>query len=264
MTETQLIDFHNHLIPGVDDGAVDDAEAVAALHAFADQDVLTIIATPHVQGSLGAAEMAERLAEIDAGWARLVELGLRQFPQLALHRGAEVMLDTPRPELTDERLRLDGGSFVLVEFPFMAVPPNSAGAIQAIAAGGLVPIVAHPERYSGVTPESQLPAQWRGSGALLQINAGSLTGRYGPQARANALALLERGVVDYLCSDYHARGRPSTQAARKILVEMDAAEQADLLTAVNPRRLLAGERPIPVPQLRIRKGFMGKLKEWLR
>jgi protein-tyrosine phosphatase len=261
-----LVDFHNHVIPGVDDGAQDVAESAHALRALSEHGVSHIVATPHVDGSLTVRPDAlrRRLAEIDAGWSSLEDVVTGQFPDLAVYRGAEVMLDTPEPDLGDARLRLAGGTFVLVEYPFMFVPPHSSGVIRYIVAAGVTPIVAHPERYAGMTPGSSLPSQWRTAGALLQVNAGSLTGRYGPQVKQNALALLEMGLVDFVCSDYHARGRPSINGARALLLEMDAAEQCDLLTAINPRRMLDGQQPIPVPSLQRKPGLVDKLKQWLR
>jgi protein-tyrosine phosphatase len=261
-----LVDLHSHVIPGVDDGARDAAESAHALHALIEQGVACLVATPHVDGSLTVRPEAlqQRLAEIDEGWAVLEAVQREQFPDLAMHRGAEVMLDTPDPDLRDPRLRLAGGMFVLVEYPFMIVPPRSGGVIRGIVASGVTPIVAHPERYFDMTPASTLPAQWRAAGALLQVNAGSLTGRYGPHARQNALALLEFGLADFICSDYHARGRPSMKGARALLLELNGAEQLDLLTRVNPRRILDGHQPTMVPPLRRKAGLMRRLKRWLR
>jgi protein-tyrosine phosphatase len=259
-----LLDFHNHVIPGVDDGATDETESVAALRAFVEQGISVVVATPHISGqlTLRPAALAERLAEIDRGWTRLRDAATAV--EVELHRGAEIMLDTPTLDLADERLRLAGGSFVLVEFPYMSVPPRSAHALAQLTAAGYHTIIAHPERYIGMAPGSSLPHEWREAGALLQLNAGSITGRYGPQARANALSLLERGVADYLCSDYHARGRPSTANALRLLGELGGEEQATLLTRVNPTRMLQGERPIPVPRLARSAGLMGRLRQWLR
>lgn len=260
-----LIDFHNHVMPGVDDGASDDEEAAFALRSLMDQGVSHIIATPHVEGSLTLrpAGLERRLAALDAGWAALQRVALDHVPDITLYRGAEVMLDTPEPDLSDDRLRLAGGTFVLVEYPFMMVPPHSGAVIRTIVSAGFTPIIAHPERYTGVR-DAALPAQWRSHGALLQVNSGSLTGRYGPQAKENAFALLERGLVDYLCSDYHARGRPSVQGGRGLLAEMGAAEQAELLTAVNPRRLLDGQLPLPLEPVRVRRSVLNRLQKWLR
>lgn len=260
-----LVDFHNHLIPGVDDGATNDQQAMDGLRAFLAQDTRQIVATPHIDGSLSLRRPAleRRLQEIDAGWARLRAIVQQHFPDIEIHRGAEVMLDTPAPDLEDERLRLAGTKFVLCEYPFMSVPPNSAGVLQRIRADGYVPVVAHPERYAGVGTNCALPERWRSAGALLQVNAGSITGRYGTQPKLNALALLEKGLVDYICSDYHSRGRPGTGVARELLQSAGGIEQADLLMSVNPRRLLSGEAPVPVAALRLKLGMSERLKRWL-
>ena len=73
----------------------------------------------------------------------------------------------------------------------------------------------------------------------------------------------DRGLADYLCSDFHARGRPSTAHALSILREMGAGEQAGTLTAVNPARLLEGEPPVPVEPIPRQTGLMQRLRQWL-
>jgi len=241
-----LADFHSHLMPGVDDGATDEAESSPALATLQEQGVVALITTPHVDGSITTdpAALAARLAALDAGWARLQRVAAG-FDGVSVMRGAEIMLDTPDPDLSDARLRLNGGDFVLVEFGFMTVPPNSAAALRRLRSAGVVPVLAHPERYSGLTRESDLPQQWREAGALLQVNAGSLTGRYGAEAQSIAHGLLRAGLVDYIGSDYHARGRPALAGCYRMLTEMGAGEQAMLLMSTNPRRLIAGEPPLP-------------------
>ena len=265
-TQMSIVDFHNHVIPGVDDGASNDDEAAAALRAFLAHDTRQIVATPHVNGSLTLRREAieERLREIDAGWARLQIVAREHVPDMRIYRGAEVMLDTPEPDLDDERLRLAGTRFALCEYPFMTVPPNSTGVLNRILAAGVTPIIAHPERYVGVNTTCSLPSRWRAAGALLQINAGSISGRYGDHARHNAFALLENGLVDYVCSDFHARGRPSTTGAGTILTEAGGAEQLELLTVVNPLRMLAGELPLPIAPLHLKLSVKDRLKRWLR
>lgn len=261
-----VVDFHNHVIPRVDDGASSDDEAAVALRAFLAQDISEIVATPHVNGSLTLRSevIAARLREIDQGWDRLQSIALEHVPGMRIHRGAEVMLDTPEPDLSDERLRLAGTCFALCEYPFMTVPPNSTGVLARIITTGVTPIIAHPERYVGVDTECRLASQWRSAGALLQVNAGSITGRYGEHARSNALALLENGLADYICSDFHSRGRPATAAAQKVLLDGGGAEHMELLTRVNPRRMLQGELPLPLPPLQLTLSVKDRLRRWLR
>jgi protein-tyrosine phosphatase len=243
-----MIDFHNHLIPGVDDGAASPEEAAAALAVFREQGVRTLIATPHFNGALTThpAALETRLAELDAGWAALQQAAAGE-PEMRVLRGAEVMLDAPKVDVSDPRLRLAETRFVLVEFPFMNVPPNAPRAVFDLKMAGWRPVLAHPERYANAGADLADADEWKRVGALLQVNAGSLLGRYGERAQRLAWALLERGMVDYLGSDYHARGRCAVAECRAELERRGAGEQAALLMEANPARLLNGEEPLPVP-----------------
>lgn len=255
-----MIDFHNHLFPGVDDGAADLDESRAALEAFRAQGVDTVVSTPHFRASLleRPAELAAALEALDAAWEQLRGLAEAEFPGMTLGRGVEVMLDTPSPDLSDPRLRLNGTEFVLTEFPYFAIPPNVATALFELRMGGWTPVVAHPERYAGLTDYAAVE-EWKRMGAQLQVNCGSVVGSYGPDAQRHARALLARGLVDYLGSDYHARGRLHVRAAREALEARGAGEQAELLLEVNPRRLLAGEPPLPVPRIGEKRSFWSRL-----
>ena len=263
---SRIVDFHNHLMPGVDDGAQSIEDSCAALSAFAAEGVTTVITTPHFDGSITHEPdaMAERLRELDAAWAELTAHALEHHPDMTVLRGVELMLDTPQPILQDARLRLAGSSFVLMEFPFMSVPPRSAAVISEIRNAGVLPIIAHPERYSGLPADLAIADSWRRAGAYLQVNGASLIGRYGQQARRYAWSLVERGWADFMGSDYHARGPVNVAQYRKALEEFADPEHAQLLLEVNPARLLAGERPVPLPQVKLKRSLWGRMSEMLR
>lgn len=255
-----IVDFHSHVMPGVDDGAVDAAESAAALRALADQGVTRLIATPHVDASLTLEPRAleRRMAEIDRGWERL--LGARDAGSaLELQRGVELNLDVPDPVLDDPRLRLAGGAFVLLEFPFMTVPGHAARALRQLRERGFLPVVAHPERYHNLDAGLRQPGEWRDAGAFLQVNGASLLGRYGRGAQQRAVVLLERGWADYLGSDYHGRGNPQVRAYEDALVDAGAEGQVDLLMRANPARLLEGGNPLPVPPLVVSRTIRNRL-----
>jgi protein-tyrosine phosphatase len=246
-----IIDFHNHLIPRVDDGAQSIGDARDGVAAFVADGVTAFVATPHFDGglTLQPEHMQERLAEIDEGWDVLRQLCQQEFPQVRVLRGVELLLDVPEPDLSDPRVRIDGGRFFLMEFPFMMIPPQSARVVGGLSGRGYTPIIAHPERYQGIT-SIDIAGTWREAGALLQVNAGSLLGRYGSQARKFAFDLLQRGWVDFISSDYHARGGPMLARCYELLVEEGAEEQARTLMSTNPARMLAGELPLPSAPLR--------------
>jgi protein-tyrosine phosphatase len=245
-------DFHSHLIPGVDDGSASIEESRLALAAFARDGISTAIVTPHFEGSLTLAPAlaAERLARIDAGWATLTGDAGAIASGVRLLRGVELMLDVPDPDVSDERLRLGGSRFVLVEYPGMVLPAQHADyAIRCLRDKGVQPILAHAERYHNVSDslEELLPVRY--SGAYLQVNSGSLLGQYGRGAATRAEALLARGWAEYVSSDYHARGALSVAEARAWLLARGGTAQVEALFSTNPARLVRGESPEPVAPL---------------
>lgn len=151
-----------------------------------------------------------------------------------------------------------------MEFPFMVVPPRSVHAISELRMRGWKPVIAHPERYAGVDRRLEIVGEWRRCGGILQVNVGSLAGRYGEEARLRAEALLERGWVDLLASDYHTREKLTIRAAYSRLSEIGAEDQARLLLITNPQRLLEGEEPLPVRPVVSRRSFWERLRKVFR
>lgn len=257
-----IADIHNHLVPGVDDGARDEVEAAAALGKLVAGGVGLVLTTPHVDASIleRAARFPRFHEAIERAWQGVVERARDQELAVELFLGREIKLDTARPEVDDPRLRLNAGRFVLVEFPRLRVPPGSEDVLHYMGGRGWIPVVAHVERYGyGEARDIRLLEQWRAAGAVLQVNAPSLVGRYGPAARELGWELLERGWVDLLASDYHARGETWLDEARSALDKRGAGEQARLLLDVNPRRVVADATLEAVPPLPPRAGRWKRL-----
>lgn len=243
-----LIDFHNHILPAVDDGARDAGETRLALRTMHAAGVRIVIATPHFTGSLAGTEKgAEYRSRIARALDDARRLAAMDTPDLTVELGAEIMLDDVKVNLSDPALRLAGTRFALVEFSLFGVPPNAADMLFRLRAQGWQPVLGHPERYMGLEPSRV--EQWHATGTLLQVNAGSLLGDYGPDARRAAWALLRSGLIQYICSDYHARGKFRVPAALEALKESGGARVCERLVE-NAERLTRDEMPLPVPPLR--------------
>jgi protein-tyrosine phosphatase len=238
-------------MPGVDDGARDLDESRIGLSTLEEHGVSTIITTPHLAASTTARkkEFESFLAHTDAAFASLKTVAAEEFPELVLERGVEMMLDVVSPDLEDPRVRLAGSEFVLFEFPFMRIPPNSTHPIDVISNTGKRPIIAHPERYGNMSASLELVDEWRKAGASIQVNAGSLVGRYGATAQRIAWLILEGGQADYLSSDYHSRGRCSILPCAAELSARGGGVQLHALTVTNPQRILESKAPEPVTPL---------------
>mgnify|MGYP001826558323 FL=1 len=257
-------DLHSHLVPGVDDGSRTLEESRAGLIKLLRSGVKRIVTTPHFVASLtrDAALMEERLAQIDRAWEELRLMSGSEFPDLEIQRGQEVRLDIPDTDLSDRRLFLADTHYILVEWPGLRVPPSTLPVLARFVEAGMRPIIAHPERYRGLDNELYMPGEWKAQGALLQVNYGSLIGRYGDLPRKRALTLLARGWVDLLASDCHGRAHlsPSLNEAKAVLFETGGGAQFGLLAGMNPTRILRGEEPVRVPPLPIRPGVLQRLR----
>ncbi|MBT8403227.1 MAG: protein tyrosine phosphatase [Gemmatimonadetes bacterium] len=190
-----VTDLHSHLVPGVDDGARTVEESLEGISRMVEAGVGRIVTTPHFDASLCRDEkrLDTRLAELDEGFEILRAAVLEAHPELELGRGQEVLLDDPFPDLSDPRLRLAGTRFVLVEWPRLSIPPSTPDVVERIRGQGWIPIIAHPERYRDILKDIGVVAAWRRAGACLQMNHGSLVGRYGRGPQAVAMHLLEGG-----------------------------------------------------------------------
>jgi protein-tyrosine phosphatase len=246
-----VLDFHNHLIPGVDDGSESLDQSLSALEKMWEQGITHVITTPHFRALTvkDSQEFESQMGRIDSCWQLLVESVRENFPQMKLDRGIELALDDPSPLATDARLRLAGGRFMLVEFPWFTIPLNSVQALIHLKASGVTPIVAHPERYENIDPQMSVLREWKKAGAFLQLNAGSLMGAYGVRVERNAWKLLHAGLADYVCSDYHARGICLSMSAAERLIARGGAAQLKTLAQYNGDRLIEGLDPTPVVAL---------------
>ena len=245
-----MIDIHSHLLPGVDDGSPSVDVSLSVLRRFAGEGVHLVVCTPHLRAS-------EAARADHVGYAAILEDLRRQARESpALEMGWEIMLDVPGVDLTARSLGLAGSSAVLVEFPRLNLPRGAAQELARLRSSGIVPVVAHPERYWGCSPE--LVRAWRHIGVAIQMDAAMLLGT--PAASRLARDLLEEGLVDCLASDNHGDGR-SMAGARDWLVEIGAEEQAQLLTRANAERLLADQMPLPVSPIPMTRGMLSRLRD---
>jgi protein-tyrosine phosphatase len=246
-----MIDLHSHLLPGVDDGSRSPAQSADVLREMAKAGVTDVCLTPHM-----------RAADVEAGPPAKHEKAYESLQAVApalprLHRGAEVMLDRPLgKEATHiRRITLAGTRYILIEFPRMVALGSVVNALARIQDADLVPLVAHPERYSCCTPTAV--ERWRASGALMQLDATTL---FRSSARGvRVRELLEHGLGDIIAGDNHGDAR-TVAAGFKFLAEQDGLLQAELLTVANPGAILRDEPVQQVPPIRIKQSLIQRLR----
>lgn len=245
-----MIDIHAHILPGVDDGADSLQSALRMAEMAVESGVTAIVATPHC--NLPGAprlnywddDLRARLDDFrDA--LRDAQIGLDILPGMEIFGTEEV------PDLMQDGLltTLGGTRSPLIEFPFHHYGREATQVLEAMVDLGFRPVVAHPERYRFAQEYPPLLNRWVDMGCLLQVNKGSLMGRFGRAAEMLAMALVDRGFASFVASDAHTPVIRTTwmQDVRTLLREEFSPACAQLLLEENPRRLLGGEDLRPEP-----------------
>ncbi len=250
----ELADIHNHLVPGVDDGARTLGEALRHVRAMAGAGVTRLAVSPHLDGRTthepGA--LHERLRCLEDAFHVLLRActGRPDVPTLVF--GQEIMVpdpDTARKLFAaDPRVGIAGTRYALIEFGF-DLGEDPVGVIRAALDAGRRPIVAHPERYhrGGRIITVDEIRGWKQAGARLQVNAGSILGEYTEEIQGMAFRLLAEGLADLVASDSHADARPVSPAnVGRALAARGLGAQARALLSDNPQRILADRDTVSV------------------
>lgn len=253
-----MIDLHSHLLPNLDDGSRSVAQSVATLTRFAAVGVSHVVLTPHLRASEIERYGDDMIAQRDETLAMLVPEAPNP-PEL--HLGFEIMLDQPMPPLAlgDRRLSLAGSRYYLVEFPPAVAPDSATGVLEQIAHAGLIPLVAHPERYRACTVE--VLVAWRRAGARTQVDATTLTDTTtrGRKARQFVAA----GLADVLAADNHG-DRRALQTGIDYLVGVGVADVAHRLSVENPLAVIEDREMRDVTPVKIEESLLERLKRFVR
>jgi protein-tyrosine phosphatase len=242
-----LADIHFHLLPGVDDGPGDlDASLELARAALA-EGTRTVVATPHVRADLGLTDAAEIDARVRELRARLSDARLALTVRCGGELGHELVFGMRHWELDLLAQGPPGARWLLVETPFEGIGEDFHAATGELRERGFGVLVAHPERSADASLDGAAGLRHElESGSLAQLNALSVTGGHGEEARQATFALLGAGLVAVVASDAHGPSRPpALRAARRALIEGGVeVARADALIGAGPRSLLArGIRP---------------------
>jgi protein-tyrosine phosphatase len=202
MTALPFLDIHCHILPGVDDGPDTLEQSLAMARAFVAGGVGHVFATPHhIAGtawSLPARQVQQRVVELQS------ILQANDIP-LILHPGMEIALHPHLArELENEHLLpLGTSNCYLLEPPFEQFNDGLIDIVLAFKNSGRSVILAHPERIpffqKNVTHLDRLIEQ----GILIQVNLGSLLGKFGKRTKNTALYLLRHNSINFAASDSH-------------------------------------------------------------
>lgn len=192
-----MIDWHNHILPKMDDGSRNVAESIAMLGMHTSQGVGTVIATPHFYANDESVDAF--LKRRRASYENLLVQLPPDAPAILL--GAEVKYYPGISRLADlKRLRIEGSQLLLLEMPMSTWTESMIRElIELSGKGGLRIVLAHIERYLNLQSRDVWD-RLRESGILMQTNASFFIAL---STRRRAMALLREGNIHFLGSDCH-------------------------------------------------------------
>jgi protein-tyrosine phosphatase len=217
-----MIDLHCHILPGIDDGAKDTAQAREMLAMQQASGVDAMYLTPHFYPEEKTGE--EFLAERAKAWENLsASLEPREKGNIRL--GAEVRYCRELLSLDLKALTLGGGDYLLLELPGLRYPAYGVQLMEQLLGMGLIPVLAHVERYAYFREEPALLKRLTDLGVLAQVSARALFDR---RDRNFSLACLQQGLAQIVASDAHneTTRKPNMEILRKLPQELQQLHSA--------------------------------------
>jgi len=229
-----MIDIHCHILWNIDDGPVDFDGSLAMARLAAKDGTRQLVATPHIHDTQQSLEIiTDKVARLN--------LALRdENIDLEVLCGGDNLYNLGAENLA--RFSINGTRYSLMEFPHSHLPANADDAIFEALNHGLVPIITHPERNPSIARNPKLIFSMIESGALVQLTAASLTGGFGPAARACSRYLLKQKRVHFLASDGHSveNRPPLLSAGLKAAAKIIGKDAARKLVFENPYKIVRG------------------------
>ena len=195
-----ITDFHSHVLPCMDDGSTSVEMSIAMLQAAAEQGITHVIATPHFYAHRNT---PERFLERRNQAEKILREEMQKYSGLPkLSVGAEVLFFKGISECDALKLlTISEKNCILLE---MAECPWGDYAFREIEQirekQGLLPIIAHVDRYIGPWQDHGIPARLEKLPVMVQANAEFFLRRF---TAPMAMRMLKRGQIHVLGSDCH-------------------------------------------------------------
>ena len=190
----EMIDIHNHLIYGVDDGSPELDTSIKMLENCFDQGIKTVFLTPHVNSSVSYSTREEHYDKFDELKRISNTYGINLF------LGAEIYISYRMPDLDFSKYTMGNSNILLVEFSTINHTSISDIVFNLMKRKFRV-IIAHIERYSYLDDEDIL--ELKRIGAFIQINASTILKKGKSRSKNKCMRLIKSGLIDFVASDSH-------------------------------------------------------------
>jgi protein-tyrosine phosphatase len=196
-----MIDIHNHLLPGLDDGAKSLEETIEIAKTAQEYNIYKIVATPHYieeNFKVDGKEIKEKIKKINK-LLKLKDIQVEILPGHEIHLTSDLLQKIKNRDI----LTINDSKYILLELPMNYIPDYLNKVFYDLSVMGYKPIIAHPERNEEVIKNPGILYKWVKDGIIFQLNAGSLFGVYGTEVKKTAFDLIDNYLVQVIASDCH-------------------------------------------------------------
>ncbi|MBQ3475388.1 MAG: hypothetical protein IJH20_04395 [Bacilli bacterium] len=199
-----MIDIHNHMIYGVDDGSKSIEESIDILRDLYNNGVSDVILTPHFIPE--TKYVSPKLNNI-VKFKKIKEELKSNNININLYLGNEIYIDKNIYNYikTNQMCSLNNTEYILVELPMSGEYEDYQDIFYNLIDIGFTVILAHPERYRSVQGDFNKIYELKDQGILFQCNIGSLVGEYGNEAKKVIKRLLKEHLVSFIGTDIHKK-----------------------------------------------------------
>ncbi|WP_303317663.1 CpsB/CapC family capsule biosynthesis tyrosine phosphatase [Flavivirga abyssicola] len=192
-----FVDIHNHILPGIDDGAKNVEESLCLIRKMTALGIKQFIPTPHI--------MQDFYPNTEETIGNAYHVLLEALDtEITLNPAAEYMLDSHFESLLETgHLFTLKGKYLLIEMSYFQAPINLEDLIFKIKTQGYTPVLAHPERYSFYHNNLEHYERLKQLGCFFQLNLLSLSNHYGKSVEKTADYLIEEQLIDFVGTDIH-------------------------------------------------------------
>ena len=194
-----MLDLHCHILPAVDDGAVDLDASVAMARVLVGAGYTAVAPSPHFGEGPGGDVPVERAKAVRQQLILRLdqeEIALELLANAEHHVTPELFMRLAKGDIAP----IGGGRWLLVELPWGGVP-QVENVLFMLQSKGYRLLLAHPERYKFM--EVDIAERLVERGVKLQLELGSFADLYGRSATTKAKAMMERGLAHVFGTDMH-------------------------------------------------------------
>lgn len=233
-----MIDMHTHILPNIDDGSNNIEESIEMLKEAQEAGFTGLVSTSHFIEESYNTTSKEREELINNINNKLILENIN----IKIYNGAEAYISNNLNELINKSIlpTINGSRYLLMELPMNSEIIYLDEIIGSLKQNGIIPIIAHPERYSYVQKNPNMLAKLIEQGVLFQANYASIIGKYGKQAEKTIKKLLKSNMIHFLGTDAHRSKSVYIQMniILKKIEKLIGKEKLEKISTINPTKVI--------------------------